>query len=152
MDSVSVERRSEIMGRVKSANTRPEVAARKLFHSLGYRVRLRPKGAPGRPDFGLPRWKTVVLVHGCFWHRHPGCPNTRTPKSRVEFWEAKFDENVERDSRYQATAQAQGWRVFVVWECELRHPDRLAERIRHAFPADQPRTVHRGRRAGHRGG
>ena len=148
MDSVTPERRSEIMGLVKCADTRPEIAIRRILHRLGYRFRLREKGLPGKPDVVLPRWRTVILVHGCFWHRHPGCPNTRTPKSRVDFWTRKFDENVERDRQVQSLLEALGWRVCTVWECELSDTDRLVARLNtfiKAVPDEIAGTIQRSR-------
>jgi DNA mismatch endonuclease (patch repair protein) len=140
MDSVSPERRSEIMGRVAGENTGPEIAVRRLLHRLGYRFRLHRKNLPGKPDVVLPKWRTVVLIHGCFWHRHDGCPNTRTPKSKVEFWTRKFAENVERDRKAKAQLESLGWRVLVIWECELKDVEALAERVEHFIkesPCDQ---------------
>src|SRR5205823_21508 len=99
MDTLTPEHRSKIMGLVKGADTSPEIAVRRILHRLGFRFRLRGNKLPGKPDVVLPKWKTVVLVHGCFWHRHRGCPSTRTPKSRVDFWTRKFDENVKRDKK-----------------------------------------------------
>ncbi|MGE3821552.1 MAG: very short patch repair endonuclease [Isosphaeraceae bacterium] len=129
MDSVSPERRSEIMARVTAKNTRPEVAVRRLLHGLGYRFRLHRKDLPGRPDVALPKWRTAVMIHGCFWHRHVGCPHTRTPKSRLDFWTAKFDENVRRDERAREALESLGWRVLVIWECELKDVATLTRRI-----------------------
>jgi DNA mismatch endonuclease (patch repair protein) len=130
MDSVSPKRRSEIMSRVTGKNTRPEIVVRKLLHGLGYRFRLHRKDLPGRPDVVLPKWRTVVFIHGCFWHRHVGCPNTRTPKSRIEFWTSKFEENIQRDRITRERLEALGWRVLVIWECELGDVASLTERIR----------------------
>lgn len=129
MDSVSKERRSEIMGLVKARNTRPELFVRRLIHRLGYRFRLHRADLPGRPDIVLPKHRIVVFVHGCFWHRHPGCPNTRTPKSRVEFWEAKFLGNIQRDELARRELVEAGWRVLVIWECELANVEGLTQRI-----------------------
>jgi DNA mismatch endonuclease (patch repair protein) len=86
------------MSRIKDRNTKPEIIVRKALHRLGYRFRLHRKDLPGRPDIVLPKYKTVIFVHGCYWHRHKGCKYAYTPKSRVEFWERKFKENSERDS------------------------------------------------------
>jgi DNA mismatch endonuclease, patch repair protein len=133
MDSVGPERRSEIMGLVLAKNTRPEIAVRKLLHKLGYRFRLHRKDLPGNPDIVLARWRTAVFIHGCFWHRHEGCPNTRTPKSKIDFWTSKFDENIRRDRSVRERLEALGWRVLVIWECELKDPAALAERIRRFF-------------------
>jgi DNA mismatch endonuclease (patch repair protein) len=129
MDTVSAERRSEIMARVVAKNTRPELAVRRLLHGLGCRFRLHGRDLPGRPDVVLPKWRTVVLIHGCFWHRHEGCPNTRTPKSRTDFWTTKFDENVRRDQLAREKLESLGWRVVVIWECELKDIPTLTERV-----------------------
>ena len=129
MDSVSPERRSEIMGLIKAKNTRPELSVRRLLHRLGYRFRLHRKDLPGRPDIVLPKHRVAVFVHGCFWHRHPGCPQTRTPKSRVEFWVEKFLGNIRRDEAARRRLIEAGWRVLVIWECELVDVEALAGKI-----------------------
>lgn len=129
MDTVTPQRRSEIMSRVRGEGTRPELAVRRLVHGLGYRYRLHAKRLPGRPDLVLARHRKVIFVHGCFWHRHPGCPLSRTPKSRVEFWRAKLDGNRERDLRKQRELRDLGWASLVVWECELNDLDSVAERV-----------------------
>lgn len=129
MDTVSPARRSEIMARVTSKDTRPEIAARRLLHSLGFRFRLHRNSLPGKPDIVLPRWRTVVFVHGCFWHRHDGCPNTRIPKSKVEFWTRKLDGNARRDQIARARLESLGWRVLVIWECELKDIGSLTNRV-----------------------
>lgn len=118
--------RSEVMARVRSADTGPERRVRAALWSRGLRYRLNDERLPGRPDLVFPSRRIAVFVHGCFWHRHPGCPSTRTPKSRVAFWEAKFVENTARDARVEATLRERGWRVIVVWECETRDQARLA--------------------------
>lgn len=117
--------RSEVMARVKGKNTNPEIRVRCALHRIGLRFRLHRGDLPGRPDIVLPGRKCVIFVHGCFWHRHPGCPFTRIPKSRVDFWEKKFLENVERDIRAQTALKDAGWRTFIVWECETKSPDSL---------------------------
>ena len=129
MDTVTRERRSEIMSRIRGRGTRPEMAVRRLVHGLGYRYRLHGKHLPGRPDLVFARRQKVIFVHGCFWHRHPGCPLARTPKSRVDFWRAKLDGNRERDLLTQRELRDLGWRLLVVWECELNNLDSVAERI-----------------------
>ncbi len=129
MDRLTPEHRSWNMSRIRSSNTKPERMVRSLLHRMGYRFRLNRKDLPGTPDIVLPRHKAVVLVHGCYWHRHPGCRYAYTPKSRVEFWQAKFDANVERDKRVEAELVALGWRVFTVWECEVKSGDGLIERL-----------------------
>lgn len=118
-DFLSPKERSERMSRIRSKDTLPEVALRKALHALGLRFRIHDKRLPGRPDIVLPRFRTVVLVHGCFWHRHQGCKVATTPKSNTAFWQEKFERNTARDARNVASLQALGWRVLVAWECEL---------------------------------
>jgi len=112
--------RSEVMSRVKGKNTSPEIRVRRELHRFGVRFRLHRADLPGKPDIVLPGRRCVIFVHGCFWHRHPGCRATRTPKSHIEFWERKFTDNVERDVRAQTALENAGWRVIVVWECETK--------------------------------
>lgn len=119
VDFLSATERSERMSRIRSKDTQPELALRKALHKQGFRYRLHGAGLPGKPDLVFPRYKTVVFVHGCFWHRHEGCSIATTPKSNTQFWTDKFERNVARDIRSQAMLEELGWRVFVVWECEL---------------------------------
>lgn len=121
-----------MMASIKGRDTMPERLVRSHLHRAGLRFRLHQRGLPGRPDIVLARWKAVVFVHGCFWHRHEGCPQTATPSSNTAFWSRKFRENVERDARNIATLRRSGWRVFVVWECRTstRALDALVRRIR----------------------
>lgn len=119
MDTLTPARRSEIMGLVKSKDTSPELAVRRIVHRLGYRFRLHRRDLPGHPDIVLPRLRSVIFIHGCFWHRHTGCPNTRMPKSRESFWSDKFRRNVERDRMARRRLRRDGWRVLIVWECEV---------------------------------
>lgn len=129
MDRISEQRRSWNMSQIRNRDTRPERQVRSMLHQMGYRFRLHAKDLPGRPDVVLPKYRTVVLVHGCFWHRHEGCRFAYAPKSRVEFWRAKFRQNVRRDLEVCRLLEQDGWRVVTVWECELRTPDRLRERL-----------------------
>lgn len=122
-DIVDRATRSRIMSRIRGADTGPERLLRRALHRLGLRYRLRPRHLPGRPDLVFPKYRAAVFVHGCFWHRHPGCPWAYEPKSNVEFWRRKFEENVERDRRVMAELRRRGWRVAVVWECALRRAD-----------------------------
>lgn len=126
------------MRKIRGKDTKPEILVRRILHRLGFRFRLHRKNLPGSPDVVLPRWKTVVFVHGCFWHRHQGCDNVRTPISRPEYWLPKFDRNVKRDRRDRAKLRKMGWRVLVIWECELRRPERLTKRITDFFAASRP--------------
>ena len=121
-DSLTPEHRSWNMSRIRSRDTKPERVVRSLLHGMGYRFTVNgPKNRtlPGRPDIVLPKYRTVIFVHGCFWHRHKGCKGTTTPKTRTDWWEAKFAGNVARDRRNQRSLRKEGWRVIVVWECEL---------------------------------
>jgi DNA mismatch endonuclease (patch repair protein) len=129
-DRISEARRSWNMSRIRGKDTKPEIAVRSMLHRLGYRFRLHRNDLPGRPDIVLPSRKTIILVHGCYWHRHPGCRYAYSPKSRVDFWEKKFSENIARDRRNMDELQSIGWRALVVWECELREPDELKKRLK----------------------
>jgi DNA mismatch endonuclease (patch repair protein) len=117
------------MSRIRGSGTKPELRVRSLLHSMGYRFRLHRKDLPGTPDIVLPRHRTVIFVHGCYWHRHRGCKYAYTPKSRVTFWQAKFDENVARDHRTQRELRKARWRVIVVWGCETNDLAELAHRL-----------------------
>ena len=129
VDVLTKEQRSRLMGRVSHFDTPPEIAVRRLLHSLGYRFRLHRKDLPGRPDIVLPRLKKVIFVHGCFWHRHTGCRKATTPKSNADYWQNKFAENVERDRRAIAELLRLGWEPMVVWECETRDIDALSQAL-----------------------
>ena len=128
-DHVDRKKRSLIMAAVRSENTRPEMAVRKIVHGLGYRCRLHVRTLPGRPDLVFPAHRRIVLVHGCFWHRHKRCRYASSPKTRRKFWETKFAANVERDRRIVRQLKRMGWAVFTVWQCELKKPGRLTERL-----------------------
>lgn len=131
-DIVTKEKRSEIMSRIRSKNTRLEIIVRKLLHAAGYRYRLHRKNLPGKPDLVLPKYRTVIFVHGCFWHRHANCSISSMPKSHTGYWAAKLAANVRRDERNIHLLLAADWRVLTVWECACRdksHRDRLLMRI-----------------------
>ena len=117
-DRLTRERRSWNMGRIGGKDTKPEIVVRQILHRLGFRFRLHRNDLPGRPDIVLPRFRTVIFVHGCFWHRHEGCKYAYVPKTRVPFWVAKFAGNVKRDEVHSRELRAKGWRVLTVWECE----------------------------------
>lgn len=129
MDRLAPEHRSWNMSRIRGSNTAPERTVRSVLHRMGYRFRLHRRELPGSPDIVLPKYETVIFVHGCFWHRHRKCRFAYTPKSRVEFWQRKFDENVKRDQRVYRQLRRMGWRVVVVWECQTTDPIRLAKRV-----------------------
>ena len=124
------EQRSRNMSAIKSKNTKPEIAVRKLLHSMGYRFRLHRKDLPGSPDIVLPKYKTVIFVHGCFWHRHENCKYTYTPKTRQEFWENKFNSNKKRDQKIQKEIIDLGWKFIIIWECETHNIQPLEEKIK----------------------
>ncbi len=117
-DIVSPERRSEIMARIRDRDTGPELRVRRAAHAMGLRFRLHRRDLPGSPDLVFPKYRTALFVHGCFWHRHEGCPRAYVPKSRMEFWNRKFAANVERDRRVSEALRKLGWRPVVIWECE----------------------------------
>lgn len=125
-DVISRVRRSELMSRIRGSDTKPEFAVRRGLHRAGFRFRLHQGRLPGRPDLVLARYRAVIFVHGCFWHRHRGCPLAYRPKSRTGFWSEKFRQNRARDRRQERELREAGWRVLVVWECGLRSaPDRM---------------------------
>lgn len=131
-DIVDRATRSRMMSGIRGRDTAPELIVRSHLHRAGLRFRLHQNDLPGRPDLVLSRWDTVVLVHGCFWHRHAGCRYATTPASNRQFWQAKFQANVERDIRNRAELRKLGWRVFTVWECRTgtRALDSLVRKIR----------------------
>lgn len=127
MDIVDSRRRSEMMSGIKGKDTAPEIVVRRVAHRLGFRFRLYRKDLPGRPDLVFPKHRSVVFVHGCFWHRHSGCKYAYTPKTRVRFWTGKFSQNVARDHRNEEALHRLGWRVLVIWECQTRDQTTVAE-------------------------
>ena len=135
MDSLSPAERSEIMARVHSKNSRPELCVRKLVFALGYRYRLHAKDLPGHPDIAFRKRRKVVFVHGCFWHRHAACELARMPKSRLEFWRPKLEGNKIRDEKNKRALVRQGWKVLTIWECQLKDLGRLTARLRRFLDA-----------------
>ncbi|GAA0832753.1 very short patch repair endonuclease [Cupriavidus pauculus] len=130
MDSLTTRERSERMGRIKAKDTKPEMLVRRLVHGMGFRYRLHDARLPGRPDLVFPGRRKAIFVHGCFWHRHENCKLARLPKSRLEFWVPKLQANWERDQRDARELGLLGWKVLIVWECELKDRMALAYRIR----------------------
>lgn len=129
-DKIDQARRSENMRRVRSRDTKPELIVRSIAHRLGYRFRIGRIDLPGRPDIVFPRLSKVILVHGCFWHRHRRCARTTTPTTRTEFWVRKFAENQRRDIRVSRQLRSLGWQVHVVWECETKDRRRLEQNLK----------------------
>ncbi|MFQ5535190.1 MAG: very short patch repair endonuclease [Sphingomonadales bacterium] len=132
-DTVSPERRSEIMSHIRDKGMKPEMIVRRLTHAMGYRHRLHRKDLPGKPDLVFPSRRKAIFVHGCFWHQHddPACKITRLPQSNRDYWVPKLQRNKERDAEHQANLRGMGWNVLIIWECEVRAGDNLADRIRH---------------------
>ncbi len=114
-------KRSEVMSKIRSKDTKPEIALRKALFARGFRYRVNDRRLPGKPDIALPKYKTVIFLHGCFWHRHEGCKYAYTPKTNTEFWVDKITSNAERDKINLQKLTALGWNVITVWECEIRH-------------------------------
>lgn len=124
-DVVDKQTRSRMMAGIGGKNTKPELVLRRALHARGFRYRLHVKQLPGRPDLLLAKYRAVVFVHGCFWHRHTGCRYATTPATRTEFWQAKFSANIARDDVVRIKLRHAGWRVATVWECGLKKPDRV---------------------------
>jgi DNA mismatch endonuclease (patch repair protein) len=120
------------MSRIKGRNTKPEMIVRSMLHKMGYRFRLHDRKLPGRPDIVLPKYKTVIFVHGCFWHRHKGCKDCTTPTHRREWWLTKLNGNAERDIRHRRALKKLGWKAVVIWECKAEKTNsisRLADQL-----------------------
>jgi len=117
------------MGQIRSKNTKPEKILRSALFKAGYRFRVHKVGLPGKPDIVLPKYKTVIFVHGCFWHYHKNCPEGRIPKSNSEFWEKKLLKNIDRDNKNVHDLEKLGWNVTVIWECELKNDKAISNRI-----------------------
>ena len=120
VDVVDKRTRSRMMAGIRAKNTKPEVALRSALHRLGFRFRIHDRALPGRPDIVLPRYRAAVQVHGCFWHRHDECHFATTPSSNREFWQTKFESNVQRDRAAELRLQESGWRTGVIWECAIK--------------------------------
>jgi DNA mismatch endonuclease vsr len=121
MDHLSPEQRSWNMSRIKSKDTTPERIVRSFLHRNGFRFRLHVKDLPGKPDIVLSKYKTVIEVRGCFWHRHKGCKIAANPSTNADFWQKKFAENVARDQRSEQALKDLGWQVIIIWECEVEN-------------------------------
>ena len=139
-DKLSAEKRSWNMSRIKGRDTKPEIAVRSLLHRMGYRFRLQRKDLPGKPDIVLPKYKTAIFVHGCFWHAH-GCKDSGIPKTNTGFWQKKLADNVQRDVRKQQQLLETGWRILVAWECQLNEIQLLEARLRMAFEKEPERNI-----------
>lgn len=133
VDRLTPERRSWLMSRVRGKHTSPEMRVRKAAHKMGLRFRLHRQDLPGKPDLVFPKHKVALFVHGCFWHRHPGCPKASNPKSRTGYWQDKFEANCVRDAEAKEALTKSGWRVETIWECETKGQQRLDEWLSEIF-------------------
>jgi DNA mismatch endonuclease, patch repair protein len=130
MDKLTPGHRSWLMSRVRAKNTSVETLVRKAAHALGFRFRIHRTDLPGTPDLVFPRYRLALFVHGCFWHRHPNCKKAGLPKSKFDYWQKKFDRNVERDHQVAILLRQGGWRVAVIWECETKDAGQLNRRLK----------------------
>lgn len=138
-DALSLAERSALMGRIGPKDSKPELAVRRFLHRLGYRFRLHRKDLPGTPDIVFPVRRKAIFVHGCFWHRHPDCRYSSTPKTRTDFWLRKFADNIARDRRNVDQLEAAGWDVLTIWSCETTKVEMLEDRLRSFL--DSPTTA-----------
>lgn len=138
-DTLSPKERSERMSRIRSKDSNPEMKLRRLVHGLGFRYRLHVKELPGKPDLVFPARRAVIFMHGCFWHRHEGCKLARLPKSKLDFWMAKLEANRQRDLLHQRKLLDLGWRVLVIWECELNDAEHVSRVVRKFLRKQQGR-------------
>jgi DNA mismatch endonuclease (patch repair protein) len=129
MDTLTKAERSVRMALIRSKDTKPELAVRRLIYGMGYRYRLHGKNMPGHPDLVFGTRAKVIFVHGCFWHLHRNCPKCRPPKSKADYWEPKLQRNAERDKSVQQQLRRIGWSSLVIWECELANPERLMRKV-----------------------
>lgn len=132
VDTLSPSERGARMALVKGRDTKPEMIVRRMLHAMGYRYRLHAKDLPGKPDIILRPRRKAIFVHGCFWHRHPdpNCKRSRLPKSRLDFWEPKLEANAARDRLAVERLEAMGWKVLIIWECELREREQLGNKLK----------------------
>jgi DNA mismatch endonuclease (patch repair protein) len=132
MDKLSSEKRSSIMRGIRNKDMKPEMQVRRLIFRMGYRYRLHSSHLPGKPDLAFPGLKKVIFVHGCFWHQHKrkNCRDSHIPKTNSNYWEQKLKGNAERDTKNKKELQYMGWKVLIIWECELKNLDRVEEIIR----------------------
>jgi len=129
MDNLNESQRSYCMSHIRAKNTKPELVVRQVLHKLGYRFRLHRRDLSGVPDIVLPRYRTVIFVHGCFWHQHPGCNRARVPRSNIEYWSGKLATNIERNKEAITQLELSGWQVLIIWECETEQLEHLTTRI-----------------------
>jgi DNA mismatch endonuclease, patch repair protein len=130
VDIYSKEKRSKIMSKIKGKETKPEILIRKFLFSEGFRYRINDERYPGKPDLVLPKYKTVIFIHGCFWHGHEGCKASKLPATNAEFWEKKISDNIVRDRKNVEKLEDEGWNVITVWQCEIKSKAKREERLK----------------------
>ena len=130
MDTLTKEKRSWNMSKIRSKNTKPEITVRSKLHKAGYRFRLHVKGLPGKPDIVLPKYNTIIFINGCFWHRHKGCKYAYKPKTRVDFWNKKLNRNIKRQGEVLKELRDLEWKVLVIWECEVGNETLIRDRFK----------------------
>ena len=135
MDIWTKDKRSSVMSKIRSKNTKPEIILRKALFSKGFRYRIHDKNLPGKPDIVLPKYRTLIFVHGCFWHYHSDCKEGKVPKTNAKFWAEKLSKNIERDLKHNLALTALGWKIITFWECEIEKRltavlDKLMEEIK----------------------
>jgi DNA mismatch endonuclease (patch repair protein) len=135
-DHLTKEKRSWNMSRIRSRDTHPEITVRSLLHKLGYRFRLHKKSLPGKPDIVLPKYKTVIFVHGCFWHRHKGCKRCTTPTTNQKYWLPKFERNIVKDKENRKNLRKAGYASIIIWECEIKNMKKLSTKLNKAIKAN----------------
>ena len=129
VDHLTPEKRSWNMSKIRGKNTKPEMLVRSVLHKMGYRFRIHRQNLPGTPDIVLPKYKTVIFVHGCYWHRHSGCKRCTTPSSNKKYWLKKFQRNIEKDRENVKELKQLGWDVLIIWECEVKDINTLQNQI-----------------------
>ena len=129
MDHLTKKKRSWNMSLIRAKNTKPEIIVRSIVHRLGFRFRLYKNELPGNPDIVLKKYKTIIFVHGCFWHQHKNCKRANMPKSNKNYWKPKLERNMERDRINKRTLKEDGWRILTVWECQIRNPEKLKDKL-----------------------
>lgn len=128
-DNLTPEKRSWNMSRIKAKDTKPEILVRSFLHKNGYRYRLHLKSLPGKPDIVLRKYKSIIFVHGCFWHQHLNCKKASIPKTNIEFWTKKFSQNIEKFKKDKLELEKLGWKVLVIWECEIENLSAMRNKI-----------------------
>lgn len=137
-DNLTKEQRKKAMSSVRQQDTKPEKLVRSILHKLGFRFRKNVSSLAGKPDIVLPKYKTIIFVHGCFWHQHKNCRKAVRPISNIEFWNNKLDKNVKRDKQTEAELKSLGWKVVIIWTCEMKNKELLIEKLKNFLIAEQP--------------